>query len=47
VLKGYDLSLAGGLRLERDLSAILATTADRLEAAAAFRERREPDFTEH
>jgi enoyl-CoA hydratase len=47
VLKGHDLSLAAGLRLERDLSAILATTSDRLEAAAAFRERREPDFTGH
>jgi len=44
VLKGHDLSLAAGLRLERDLSAILATTSDRLEAAAAFREGREPDF---
>ena len=26
------------------LSAVLMSTADRLEAAAAFRERREPDF---
>lgn len=44
ILSGSELLLAHGLRLERDLSAVLMSTADRLEAAAAFRERREPDF---
>jgi enoyl-CoA hydratase len=44
VRQGSELPMADGLRLERDLSAVLMGTADRLEAAAAFRERREPDF---
>lgn len=44
VRRGSELPLAEGLRLERDLSAVLMGTADRIEAAAAFRERREPVF---
>jgi enoyl-CoA hydratase/carnithine racemase len=44
IRSGSELPLADGLRLERDLSAVLMGTADRLEAAAAFRERREPNF---
>jgi enoyl-CoA hydratase/carnithine racemase len=44
VRQGSELPMADGLRLERDLSAVLMTTADRLEAAAAFREHRDPIF---
>ena len=40
-----ELGLREGLALERDLFALLLTTDDRLEAAAAFREKREPRFT--
>jgi enoyl-CoA hydratase len=44
VRRGSELPLAEGLRLERDLSAILMATEDRIEAASAFRERRKPVF---
>jgi enoyl-CoA hydratase/carnithine racemase len=37
--------LSAGLTLDRALWAQLATTADRAEGRAAFRERRAPDFT--
>ena len=40
-----ELGLREGLAMERDLFALLLTTEDRLEAAAAFREKREPRFT--
>lgn len=40
-----DLSLGDGLALERDLFALLLATEDRLEAAAAFKEKRAPNFT--
>ena len=40
-----ELSLQEGLALERHLYALLLTTEDRLEAAAAFVEKREPRFT--
>jgi enoyl-CoA hydratase len=39
-----ELALSEGLALERDLFALLLTTEDRLEAAAAFREKRRPNF---
>jgi len=39
-----DLALRDGLALERDLFSLLLTTEDRLEAAAAFREKRAPRF---
>ena len=39
-----DLDLAAGLRLEADLSALLQSTEDRIEAGAAFREKRKPQF---
>lgn len=42
VVKGLDLPLADGLRLEGDLSALLRTTEDRLEGARAFIEKRKP-----
>lgn len=44
VRQGSELPLSAGMRLERDLSALLMGTADRLEAATAFRERRKPMF---
>jgi enoyl-CoA hydratase len=39
-----DLPLAAGQALERNLFALLATTEDKAEAAAAFREKRKPVF---
>ena len=42
VLKGMDMSLEGGLRLEADLNIILQSTDDRAEGIAAFLEKREP-----
>ncbi len=44
VRAGFDATFAAGLTLERDLAAVLAMTSDRLEAAAAFTERRPPQF---
>lgn len=44
VKSGFDLDLKTGLRLERDLFALLTTTEDKDEAAAAFREKRKPVF---
>ncbi|HEV7265969.1 MAG TPA: enoyl-CoA hydratase-related protein [Falsiroseomonas sp.] len=40
-----DLPLREGLRLESDLLTHLLNTEDRLEAARAFREKRQPVFT--
>lgn len=40
-----ELGLREGLALERDLFALLLTTADRVEAAAAFSEKRQPVFS--
>jgi enoyl-CoA hydratase/carnithine racemase len=44
VLKGYDLTLAQGIRLEEDLYALLQTTADRSEGVRSFLEKRKPLF---
>jgi len=44
VLKGLDLPLAEGLRLEQDMYVLLQTTADRGEGIRAFLERRTPRF---
>ncbi len=44
VLKGYDMTLEQGIRLEEDLTALLHTTADRAEGVRAFLERRKPLF---
>ncbi len=41
---GLDQGLAAGLTLERMLWALVATTEDRAEGRAAFRERRPPDY---
>jgi enoyl-CoA hydratase len=45
VVKGLDLPLAEGLRLEADLLAFLRTTEDRREGARAFLEKRPPRWT--
>ncbi|RAJ59072.1 enoyl-CoA hydratase [Streptomyces sp. Amel2xB2] len=45
VLRGADLPLSEGLRVEGELSTLLTTTQDRVEGAAAFRERRDPVYT--
>jgi enoyl-CoA hydratase/carnithine racemase len=44
VLKGYDMTLEQGVRLEEDLYALLQTTADRAEGVKAFLEKRKPLF---
>ncbi|HYB89508.1 MAG TPA: enoyl-CoA hydratase/isomerase family protein [Candidatus Binataceae bacterium] len=44
VLKGYDMTLDQGIRLEEDLYALLQTTTDRAEGVRAFLERRKPLF---
>ena len=41
-----ETSLAEGLRLERHVFAALFDTADQKEGMAAFREKREPRFTQ-
>jgi len=45
VVKGLELPLADGLRLENDLATLLRTTEDRVEGAKAFLEKRKPRFT--
>jgi enoyl-CoA hydratase/carnithine racemase len=45
LVKGLELPLADGLRLEGDLSTLLRTTEDRLEGAKAFLEKRAPRWT--
>lgn len=44
LLKGMDMNLDSGLRLEADLNVILQSTTDRAEGIASFLERRDPDF---
>jgi len=44
VLKGFDMTLEQGIRLEEDLYALLQTTADRTEGIRAFLEKRRPLF---
>jgi enoyl-CoA hydratase len=45
VVKGLELPLADGLRLEGDLSTLLRTTEDRVEGARAFLDKRAPRWT--
>lgn len=44
VLKGMDMTLEQGLRLEADLYFLLHTTSDRTEGITAFREKRDPEY---
>ncbi len=44
VIKGMDMTLTQGLRLEADLYFLLHTTADRTEGITAFREKKKPRF---
>ena len=44
VLKGMDLNLDQGLRLEADLSILLHSTSDRAEGLRSFLEKRQPRF---
>jgi len=44
VLKGADLTLDQGIRLEQDLYVLLQTTADRAEGVRAFLAKRRPKF---
>ena len=39
-----ETDLATGLRIEADLSTLIVSTEDRIEAGAAFREKRKPKF---
>jgi len=41
-----ELAIGAGLQLEKDLFSMLLSTEDRVEAAAAFREKRAPVFKE-
>jgi enoyl-CoA hydratase/carnithine racemase len=44
VMKGMDMTLSQGMRLEADLYFLLHTTDDRREGIEAFREKRPPKF---
>ena len=44
IIKGMDMTLEQGLRLEADLYFLLHTTKDREEGIRAFREKRTPKF---
>jgi enoyl-CoA hydratase len=44
VLKGRDMTLEQGLRLEADLYFLLHTTTDRTKGITAFRGKRNPEF---
>ncbi|HEY7107441.1 MAG TPA: enoyl-CoA hydratase-related protein [Acidimicrobiia bacterium] len=44
VIRGRDLTLADGHRLESDLNLLLSTTRDRAEGIAAFFDKRSPKF---
>ena len=44
MIRGYDLTLEQGLRLERDLANRVRTTEDFMEGARAFAEKRKPVY---
>ena len=44
VRNSLDIDLPTGLRIEADLSTLIASTEDRVEAGKAFREKRKPSF---
>ena len=45
VLKGIDMTIEQGMRLEMDLNLLLQTTEDRAEGLSSFMEKRTPKFT--
>lgn len=45
VVKGSEMTMEQGIRLEEDLYVLLQTTADRHEGVAAFLDKRQPSFT--
>ena len=45
VLKGMDMPLDQGIRLETDLAVLLHSTKDRAEGIKSFLEKRQPRFT--
>jgi enoyl-CoA hydratase/carnithine racemase len=45
VLKGMDMPLGQGIRLETDLAVLLHSTKDRAEGIKSFLEKRQPRFT--
>ena len=44
VVKGLDMTLEQGLRLEADLNLILQSTSDRAEGIRSFLDRRDPEY---
>jgi enoyl-CoA hydratase/carnithine racemase len=44
IIKGMDMTLEQGLRLEADLYFLLHTTADRTEGIKSYLEKRKPDY---
>lgn len=44
IIKGMDLTLEQGIRMESDLYFLIHTTRDREEGIRAFQEKRKPDF---
>ena len=44
IMKGMDMTLEQGLRLEADLYFLIHTTKDRTEGITAFRKKRDPRF---
>lgn len=44
IIRGSELSLSEGLKVEAELYALLRTTEDRMEGAKAFAEKRPPQF---
>jgi len=46
VNQGFDMPLADGMKLERDLFGELCESADKIEGVNAFLEKRESDFSD-
>ena len=44
MIRGYSMPLEEGLELERRLNNSLRDTADFMEGATAFKEKRQPDY---
>jgi enoyl-CoA hydratase/carnithine racemase len=44
IVRGLELPLESGLKVESELYTLLRTTEDRMEGARAFKEKRPPQF---